>query len=513
MLDALRRQTLRSFEVIVVEGPSTDGTAGRLAVARRCDPRGREPRAQPVALAQPGHRGGGRRARRLPRRRRDPRAALAGGARRAVRRRRASPAPGGVVLDRPACASSGATSCVSRAGEHDFDAGAAVRPLHRSRADPFLYVAGGNCAFRREALAEIDGFDEEIEYNFDEAEVVPAAARRRLARSRRSRRAVVHHHNLPSHQRTARGVHRPVPRRQEPRVLRAAQRARSRRRAVGANRRSADCESRRAGRRPPRTAHRRGARAATSVAPTPAFTPGCAARMARRRQARPRAAAAAAERVPALRRHRACRTPARRGGRTTRAGAAAGRRGTRDARAGAVRGGRAVSDRLRERRVDARRCRPRRAGCPSWRARRCARRSSRRRRCVLRWGTSGSGSPSRSGAALPAPLERFLEAELAGRRSGCSSAGRPVRDARRACSAATARGRPFPVDHELAVPRLPGARVRRRRLRRRPLRHAARPHAGAARRGRLGARARGGRRPALRGREDRDLDRGAAPGR
>ncbi|MEO8690322.1 MAG: DUF4214 domain-containing protein [Solirubrobacteraceae bacterium] len=56
---------------------------------------------------------------------------------------------------------------------------------------------------RRSALADVGGFDEEIEYNFDEAEV----CLRLLDRGWQLRSldgAVVHHRNLPSHQRSAR---------------------------------------------------------------------------------------------------------------------------------------------------------------------------------------------------------------------------------------------------------------------------------------------------------------------
>src|SRR5687767_8493508 len=201
VLDALRRQTFRDFEVIVVEGPSTDGTADRLAaldgVIRRVDnPERNLSRSRNLGVA------------------------AAAGELVAFLDDDALPEPrwleelvapladervagaGGLVLDHTGVRVQWRHLVVSRAGEHDFDQ---LPPLDRfvgPGADPFLYVAGGNCAFRRAALVAIDGFDEEIEYNFDEAE----ACLRLLDAGwelRSLETAVVHHGNLPSHQRSA----------------------------------------------------------------------------------------------------------------------------------------------------------------------------------------------------------------------------------------------------------------------------------------------------------------------
>ena len=83
----------------------------------------------------------------------------------------ASPAPAGSCSTTPACASSGAISwCRAPASTTSTQRRRSTRFVAPG-ADPFLYVAGGNCAFRRDALVAVGGFDEEIEYNFDEAEV------------------------------------------------------------------------------------------------------------------------------------------------------------------------------------------------------------------------------------------------------------------------------------------------------------------------------------------------------
>jgi hypothetical protein len=69
-------------------------------------------------------------------------------------------------------------------------------------ADPFIYLQGTNMSFRRERLVEIGGFDEEIEYNFDEVEV----CLRMLDRGYELRplaHASVLHQYLPSHVRNA----------------------------------------------------------------------------------------------------------------------------------------------------------------------------------------------------------------------------------------------------------------------------------------------------------------------
>jgi glycogen synthase len=200
VLDALRRQTFRDFEVIVVNGPSTDGTAERLASldgAIRCldnpernlsrsrnqgieaaagelvafldDDAVPEPRwLEDLVGAFDGDRIGG---------------------------------AGGLVLDHTGVLVQWRHLVVSRTGEHDFDQQPPLDRFVHPGADPFLYVAGGNCAFRRAALVEIDGFDEEIEYNYDEAE----ACLRLLDAGWELRSldaAVVHHRTLPSHQRS-----------------------------------------------------------------------------------------------------------------------------------------------------------------------------------------------------------------------------------------------------------------------------------------------------------------------
>ena len=67
-----------------------------------------------------------------------------------------------------------------------------------------MYLQGTNCSFRRSVLEEVEGFDEEIEYNFDESEVCSRIvdAGHRLAALDR---AVVHHKFLPSHMRREAG--------------------------------------------------------------------------------------------------------------------------------------------------------------------------------------------------------------------------------------------------------------------------------------------------------------------
>lgn len=83
-----------------------------------------------------------------------------------------------------------------------------VPPLDRflgPGADPFLHLLGTNASFRREALAAIGGFDEEYEYFLDETDLcmrLVDAGYRLVVHPR----AVVHHKFLASHLRTVRRV-------------------------------------------------------------------------------------------------------------------------------------------------------------------------------------------------------------------------------------------------------------------------------------------------------------------
>lgn len=68
---------------------------------------------------------------------------------------------------------------------------------HRGTGDLWNTVTGNNCLFRREALLDVDGFDEQIPYTHDESNVVMKMARCGM-RARHRPLAMVHHGSQPS---------------------------------------------------------------------------------------------------------------------------------------------------------------------------------------------------------------------------------------------------------------------------------------------------------------------------
>ncbi|MGL4420224.1 MAG: glycosyltransferase family 2 protein, partial [Gemmataceae bacterium] len=86
-----------------------------------------------------------------------------------------------------------------------------LTPYHIPHADPFIYLQGTNASFRRSALVEIGGFDEEIEYYLDETEVCMQLNDRGY-RLLPLDAAIVHHKFLASHLRNDHKVlKRPYP--------------------------------------------------------------------------------------------------------------------------------------------------------------------------------------------------------------------------------------------------------------------------------------------------------------
>ncbi|MEA2125350.1 MAG: hypothetical protein QOI80_2132 [Solirubrobacteraceae bacterium] len=203
-LDALRWQTHPDFEVVVVNGPSDDGTAEllreradavrvvdsplrRLSVSRNLgigaaageivafidDDAVPEPRwLEDLAAAYDGPAVGG---------------------------------AGGLTLDASGVRPQYRYAVCSRFGRTEFDRRPPLDAYNRPGADPFLYVQGTNCSFRRSVLAQVEGFDEDIVSVYDEAEVCS-----RLLDAGHELRAlegaVVHHKTLPSHVRNATGL-------------------------------------------------------------------------------------------------------------------------------------------------------------------------------------------------------------------------------------------------------------------------------------------------------------------
>src|SRR5262249_31818353 len=78
---------------------------------------------------------------------------------------------GGLVYDHTGVKLQYEYSVCDRVGDTRFDVGPPFAEYMTRGADPFVYLQGTNCSFRRTALVEIGGFDEEMEYYLDEVEV------------------------------------------------------------------------------------------------------------------------------------------------------------------------------------------------------------------------------------------------------------------------------------------------------------------------------------------------------
>ena len=195
-LDALRHQRHQDFEVVVVNGPSDDGTAALLAE-----------RADALRVVD------------CPERRvgvsRNLGVDAAAGEVVALIDDDAVPEPrwlvdleaaydservggaGGRVLDGTGVLTQYRYAVCDRIGRTDFDARPPFDDATRPGADPFVYFQGTNGSYRRSALEAIGGFDEHLLNYYDDVDVCAQIIDLGLE-LRPLDGAVVHHHKLPS---------------------------------------------------------------------------------------------------------------------------------------------------------------------------------------------------------------------------------------------------------------------------------------------------------------------------
>jgi len=195
-LEGLCHQTYRDFEVVVVNGPSTDGTAAVLAEY-----------AERVRI--------GRCAEQSLTRSRNVGIALASGDVVAFIDDDAIPEPtwvsdlvagyddpqvagvGGIVYDHTGLRLQYRYSVCTRIGEPRWDVEPPLERYLGPGSDPFLYLQGTNQSYRRRHLVAAGGFDEGLEHYFDDTEIamqlVDAGHRLRALP-----RAAVHHKYLAS---------------------------------------------------------------------------------------------------------------------------------------------------------------------------------------------------------------------------------------------------------------------------------------------------------------------------
>jgi glycosyltransferase involved in cell wall biosynthesis len=203
-LRALRHQTCHEFEVVVVNGPSTDDTAAALAEFAGAVRVGHCP---DVHLSRSRNIG----------------IDLAAGDVVAFLDDDAIPEPGwleqllaaydservggagGVVFDHTGFRLQYCYAVCDRTGCPRFDSAPPGGTFARPGADPFVYLQGTNASFRRCCLVEVGGFDEEIEYYLDEVEVCMRVLDRGHV-IRPLAGAAVHHKYLASHLRSPKKV-------------------------------------------------------------------------------------------------------------------------------------------------------------------------------------------------------------------------------------------------------------------------------------------------------------------
>jgi GT2 family glycosyltransferase len=201
-LEGLARQTYGAFEVVVVNGPSSDGTAELLT-------------AYPVRV--------GRCAERHTGLSRNVGARMAAGDVVAMIDDDAVPEPewlerladayadphvaaaGGPVFDVPLGRVEWALCTSTRDGEANTKSDPPPERYLGEGADPFLYLAGCNLSIRASALRRVDGFNAALPYVYDDVEVcmrvVDLGARIAWVED-----VLVHHHRAPSAVRDAQQV-------------------------------------------------------------------------------------------------------------------------------------------------------------------------------------------------------------------------------------------------------------------------------------------------------------------
>ena len=112
---------------------------------------------------------------------------------------------GGLVYDQTGVNLQYRYATCDRVGRTDFGRLPPFDELNRPGADPFVYLQGTNMSFRRAALEAVGGFDENIEYVWDESDLalhlIDAGWKLRPLHG-----AAVHHKMLPSHLRRGKEV-------------------------------------------------------------------------------------------------------------------------------------------------------------------------------------------------------------------------------------------------------------------------------------------------------------------
>lgn len=78
---------------------------------------------------------------------------------------------GGLVYDHTGLQLQYEYSACDRKGDTDFNIEPPFDDYNRLNSDKFIYLQGTNCSFRKKCLEEINGFDEEFEYYLDEVDV------------------------------------------------------------------------------------------------------------------------------------------------------------------------------------------------------------------------------------------------------------------------------------------------------------------------------------------------------